>query len=388
MAPDSNGSPSEVPTGEGEPGATDGAGVTDAESPSERPPPPMLAPPAETAGEDVIDFGVSDEPTNEVEVVCAAQSAASELRQVYLAFALDVSASMGQGNERFSLKWLPVVTAAEAFFSEPESAAISASLTFFPAQSNDTWCEDASYVTPDVSQTLLPSNAFTDAITALNRTPNANNWRTATPTLAVFNGTVASLAAIDDPSANVTRAVVLVTDGVPQGCPGQNANNVELVAAAVRASGVRTFVVGVQNPQGLDGGENLDNLNIIAEAGGTERAFIVQTGDPVQTEAEFKAVIDGIRGVSVSCNIEIPLPPTGTEFIPEKVNVKYSGAAGEIAIDLAYDPDCATPDSWRYDDPAAPATIVLCGDTCGTVQRDTTATLNVEFGCERRGVPR
>jgi hypothetical protein len=100
---------------------------------------------------------------------------------------------------------------------------------------------------------------------------------------------------------------------------------------------MRTFVVGVANPPGLDGGENLDNLNIIAEAGGTERAFIVQTGDPVQTEAEFKAVIDDIRGVSVSCNIEIPLPPTGTEFIPEKVNVKYSGANGELAVDLAYD---------------------------------------------------
>lgn len=346
----------------------------------------MLGPPPETPAAGIIDFGISDEPTNEVEVVCAAQSAASELRQVYLAFALDVSASMGQGARRFGLKWLPVITAAEAFFSEQESAALSASLTFFPAQNNNTWCEDASYVVPDVPQTQLPSDAFTSAITALNRTPNAQNWRTATPTLAVFNGTVASLNAIDDPSASATRAVVLVTDGVPQNCT-QDANNVALVAEAVRASGMRTFVVGVANlPE--ENGENLDNLNIIAEAGGTERAFIVQTGDPAQTEAEFKAVIDDIRGVSVSCNIEIPLPPTGTEFIPEKVNVKYSSSGGEIAVDLSYDPGCTSPDSWRYDDPSAPETIVLCGDTCGTVQRDVTASLNVEFGCERRGVPR
>ena len=372
--------------GGGEPEA-EGTGTTDEPSPSEQGPGPMLTPPPETPAAGIIDFGVSDEPTNEVEVVCAAQTAASELRQVYLAFALDVSASMGQGAQRFGLKWLPVITAAEAFFSEQESAALSASLTFFPAQNNTTWCDDASYVVPNVPQTLLPSDAFTNAITALNRTPDAQNWRTATPTLAVFNGTVASLNAIDDSSASATRAVVLVTDGVPQNCT-QDANNVALVAEAVRASGMRTFVVGVANPPGLDGGENLDNLNLIAEAGGTERAFIVQTGDPVQTEAEFKAVIDNIRGVSVSCNIEIPLPPTGTEFIPEKVNVKYSNSGGEVAVDLSYDPACTSPDSWRYDDPSAPATIVLCGDTCGTIQRDVTATLNVEFGCERRGVPR
>jgi hypothetical protein len=375
---------------EGESGEAGDPGTTEQQSPSEQGPAPMLGPPPETPSAGIIDFGVSDEPTNEVEVVCAAQSAASELRQVYLAFALDVSASMGQGAQRFDLKWLPVITAAEAFFSEPESAAISASLTFFPAQNNNLRCDAASYLVPDVPQTLLPSDVFTNAITALNRTPAIQSWSmdTATPTLAVFNGTVESLNAIDDPSLNVTRAVVLVTDGVPQGCQQGNVNNVAVVAEAVRASGMRTFVVGVANPPGLDGGENLDNLNIIAEAGGTERAFIVQTGDPAQTEAEFKAVIDDIRGVSVSCNIEIPLPPTGTEFIPEKVNVKYSGSGGEVAIDLSYDPGCTTPNTWRYDDPSAPETIVLCGDTCGTVQRDVTASLNVEFGCERRGVPR
>jgi hypothetical protein len=159
------------------------------------------------------------------------------------------------------------------------------------------------------------------------------------------------------------------------------------LADAVRASGVRTYVIGVGNPPQLGAGDNLDNLNLIAEAGGTESAFIVQTGDPAQTQADFKAVIDGIRGVSVSCNIEIPLPPSGTAFVPEKVNVTYGSAGGEdVALD--YDADCASPNSWRYDDPAAPATIVLCNDACGTAQRDVTATINVEFGCERRGVVR
>lgn len=339
---------------------------------------------SELPPEPPLDFGVSDEPTTEVEVVCAAQSAASELRRVHLAFLLDVSASMGNNEARFNAKWLPIVAAAEAFFAEEDAAAISASLTFYPAGNNNTRCADDTYLAPHVPATNLPSVTFSTAIQGLGRTPTAQ-WATATPVLHAFNGTVASLPTTEDGSDLLT-AVVLVTDGVPQGCSAA-ANDVAAVAAAVRASGVRTFVIGVSNPPGLGNGDNLDNLHLIAEAGGTEAAFIVQTGDPATTQAEFKAVIDGIRGVSVSCNMEIPLPPAGTEFVPEKVNVLY-GSSDQPEISLSYDPECADINGWRYDDPAAPSSIVLCEAACLTAQRDASARLNVEFGCERRGTPR
>jgi hypothetical protein len=351
---------------------------------------PVLAPVVPTMEEEmpegVIDFGVSDEPTTDVEVVCAAQAAASELTRVYLAFAVDVSASMWQGDNRFLNKWAPVIRASEAFFSEPDSAAISASLTFFPTGADEAArCGDATYSLPHVPQRLLPSTDFSGAITALGitaQTPGANFF--SSPTLAAFNGTVESLRAIGETDPESFRAVVLVTDGVPQTCPNVN---VQTVASAVRASGIRTYVIGVGNPPQLGAGDNLDELNLIAEAGGTEAAFIVQTADPVQAQADFKAVIDGIRGVSVSCNIAIPLPPAGTEFVPEKVNVTYGSAGGED-VKLSYDAECASANSWRYDDPTAPTTIVLCNDTCGAAQRDVTAKVDVEFGCERRGVVR
>jgi hypothetical protein len=126
---------------------------------------------------------------------------------------------------------------------------------------------------------------------------------------------------------------------------------------------------------------------VIAEAGGTERAFIVATGDPAQTQADFKAVIDGIRGITLACNVEIPLPPAGTVFLPEQVNVIY-GSGASTDIPLSYDPECGAPDTWRYDDEANPSTIVLCAQTCGRAQRDASARLSIEFGCERRGLPR
>jgi von Willebrand factor type A domain len=330
-----------------------------------------------------VNFGVSDEPTNEVEVVCAAQSAASELRHVSLAFLFDVSGSMGGNDQtRFETKWLPVVAASEGFFSEVDAAALSASLTFFPRADAATRCVAQAYAQPDVPETPLPSPLFAEAIAGLNYTLGSNTWRSSTPTLAAYEGMVASFA---NQPTDTLRVIVMVTDGVPQNCGA--ADDIQLVADAVRRSGIKTFVVGVANPPGDNAGDNLANLNVVAEAGGTGNAFIVATGDPAQTEADFKAVIDGIRGVSLACNIQIPIPPTGTAFVPEQVNVIY-GSAGSAEARLNYDPDCTAPDAWRYDDPSNPATIQLCSESCGRAQREASARLTVEFGCERRSVPR
>ena len=88
-----------------------------------------------------LDFGLADDAPGEVEVVCAARAAASELRRVSLAFVFDVSASMG-GNDRnrYETKWLPVVAASEAFFATTDAASLSASLTFFPKPEASTRC--------------------------------------------------------------------------------------------------------------------------------------------------------------------------------------------------------------------------------------------------------
>jgi len=288
----------------------------------------------------------------------------------------------GNDRQRFETKWLPVVAATEAFFAEEDAAAISASLTFFPRQSPVTRCTPEAYVEPDVPETELPSPLFAEAIQGLGYALGSNNWRTSTPTLAAYTGLVASLA---NTPGEALRAIVMVTDGVPEQCPGNN--DVQRVADAVRSSGIQTFVIGVANPPGDNAGDNLQNLDVVAEAGGTERAFIIATGNPAQTQADFKAVIDDIRGTSLACNMEIPLPPVGTTFIPEQVNVIY-GSDAQSERRLSYDPECSAPDAWRYDDASSPSAIVLCRDACERAQREVTASLKVEFGCERQGLPR
>jgi hypothetical protein len=341
---------------------------------------PVSAPEASGSG---VDFGVSDAPTTEVEVVCAAQSAGSELRQVSLAFLFDVSGSMGSNNRmRFDTKWVPVVAATEAFFAEADAAALSASLTFFPRPEAATRCTAEAYSVPDVPETPLPSPLFAEAIRGLDYRFGSNNWRSSTPTLPAYSGLAASL--VGAPS-NALRAIVMVTDGVPEQCQG--ANDIQLVADAVRNSGIQTFVIGVANPPGDEVPNNLPNLDLVAQAGGTEHAFIISTGNPAQTQAEFKAVIDDIRGISLACNMQIPLPPVGSVFVPEQVNVIYgSGTADEVR--LSYDPECAVPDAWRYDDADDPSSIILCRESCDRAQREVSASLKVEFGCERQGVPR
>lgn len=75
----------------------------------------------------------------------------------------------------------------------------------------------------------------------------------------------------------------------------------------------------------------------------------------------------------------IPVPPDGRAFESDKVTVTHRTATGSTP--LVYDEACALPNSWHYDDVAAPASVVLCNDTCSAIQADATSELSVQFTC-------
>ncbi|KYF84782.1 cell wall anchor domain-containing protein, partial [Sorangium cellulosum] len=280
-----------------------------------------------------------------------------------------------------ALKWDPVVAATKQFFSDPESTGLMASLTFFPGPDRRRMCRAGTYENPDVPMTSLPSQAFGEAIDDV--TPRRDDdWRMGTPTAFVVEGTVGFIEEERQQSPG-KYAVVLVTDGYPQLCEGSD--SIEAVVRHVRAAredGIATYVVGVANPPVPDAPENVANLQDIAEAGGTGEAFIIDTGDPAQTTATFKAAIDQIRGTAISCTIAIPSAPDGRTFDKQKVNVTYTTGASNTPTHLLYDQDCAADSAWRYDDPANPTSIELCASACSTVQADPAASLSVEFTCE------
>ena len=321
---------------------------------------------------------------------CASAKAQATRQPVFLAFAFDVSASMGSNIEdyyRKDLKWDPVRRAAELFFNDPASAGLNASMTFFPGTSSITWCGDAPYRTPNVAMTALPSTAFATALGAVE--PQLPN-RTATPTLGVMTGVIAYVNG-QRTARPGQYAIVLVTDGYPQRCPNQNDPIAPVVTAAqnARAAGTRTYVIGVRNPPIGDAPTSLDNLNQIAVAGGTNAnqggnaAYLIATSatDANATVQAFRTAVNEIRGQSVSCNLRIPAPPAGQTFNKNRVNVLYSTGPGAAATTLKYDQACAGANAWRYNNTTTPTEIVLCPSTCTTVQANPNAVINVEFTC-------
>lgn len=318
----------------------------------------------------------SDSPDD----VCESVVTGADIDQAFLAFAFDVSGSMGKGDEDWhdrSLKWDPVTSAIKGFFEDPASAGFSASLTFFPegGGDEDVRCVDANYVIPDVPMTALPSATLGAALDVIG----AQEWRGGTPTLHVMKGVVTYIEqqrAIQPGN----YAIVLVTDGYPQDCPDSSIASVAAVATAAAASGVPTYVIGVANPP-IDGApDTTSNLGQIAVAGGTSQAFLIDTGDPAQTIADFTSVVEQIRNVSVSCSITIPPPPDGRQFDKQRVRVTYE--SGDEATELVYDPECPDDTSWSYDDPTNPTQIQLCESTCTRIQSDPAASLHVEFSCD------
>jgi hypothetical protein len=295
-------------------------------------------------------------------------------------------------------KWEPVVQATKAFFADPTSVGVSATLTFFPNElaplvgggggNEGDACDALDYDEPDVGMTALPSDAFATAIDAI--TPAANgDWRQGTPTGPALEGTITTIEALRAAEPNANYVIVLVTDGEPALCSNEQ-NDIDYVAgvAASVAEETPTYVIGLGNPVTEEvpnpPTEGIDNLHAIAAAGGTGEAFLIDTNDPAQTSADFRAVIDSIRENSFNCTVQIPEPPSGLAFDSTRVNVNYQSNGTVTA--LTYDPTCADPAAWHYDDEANPTVIQLCEAVCGTIQNDTVidGQLDVEFGCQSR----
>lgn len=317
---------------------------------------------------------------------CATVRASAERKPVHLAFAFDVSGSMGKGDEDWhdkSLKWDPVVKATRALFeaapgADQASSGLSASLTFFPAE--DDKCEAASYAMPDVPMTPLPSPAFGEAIAAIEP-KSEDDWRGGTPTLFALQGTRTFIEQQRQMQPG-TYAIVLVTDGYPQGCDDEE-DSIEAVMAEAelaRAAGISTYVIGVANPKIEDAPDTVSDLGKIAAAGGTERAFLIDTGDPEATTQAFDAALERIREATVSCNLAIPIAPDGRPFDKRKVVVQSSVSGVRGA--LPFDPHCTMANGWRYDDEANPKEIVLCPTACAAVEHEVSARVDVDFACE------
>jgi Mg-chelatase subunit ChlD len=326
-------------------------------------------------------FGIGPQGTNSP---CVTSTADAQLADADLVVMLDKSGSMGDPNEGFdpTVKWIPVTTALKAFFTDPGSAGLSASLQFFPQGTDVTSVCAYGYGTPLVN--LTPLTSASPLVSTIDATQPAGG----TPTLPALQGAVAYAQQVAAAHPADRTVVVLATDGDPgfgingqfqEGCTNNDIPHVAAVAQAAFAGtpSIPTYVIGV--------GPDLQNLDAIAAAGGTGQAMMVPVSDPTQTNVVFENALKAIRTASLSCQLSIPKPPNGQTINPDSVNVVLINGGGQQTV-LTYSADCSNPNGWHYDNPAAPTTVLLCTGACNSARSDAAGKVTLAFGCFTSGL--
>ncbi len=248
---------------------------------------------------------------------------------------------------------------------------------------NRDMCEPAPYATPAVPIMPLPNAATLVVASLMQKKPEG-----LTPTAAALTGAIQQAQARAKADAGRRIAVVLATDGFPSHCMPTDVPGISAIAssAARGASPVPTFVIGVFAP--ADAAAATQTLNAWAVAGGTSRAFVINTNQDVTKM--FQAALTDIRTAALACEYKIP-PATMGKIDFGKVNVQFTSGSGQVTT-VGYVPDKAschpTKGGWYYDvNPnggAMPGTIVACDVTCGQLRADSKGRVDIALGCQTR----
>jgi len=308
-------------------------------------------------------------------------------------FLVDSSGSMGELVSGGS-KWDVVSSALVAFLQDPRNTGTGVGIGYFPSLPQTSCapgqagclcipiinlcfpteggsCTADDYSKPAV-QLALPAQTA-----AVIGDITGHRLSGGTPTRPALDGALHYLSQWATQHPERKPLLVLATDGEPSGCTTNMPQDVADVAALALKGpqAIRTFVIGV--------GRSLVSLNLVAQAGGTDHAFLVDTGGDVAKE--FADALDQIRGAASSCDFSIPSVGSGGETIdPTKVNVSYTatGSTSPTRVSQTFmgsASNCDVAGGWYYDNPAAPKTIKLCDATCQSLSG---SAIQVEFGCD------
>ncbi|MBW2456526.1 MAG: VWA domain-containing protein [Deltaproteobacteria bacterium] len=330
-----------------------------------------------------LDGGTSDASGG----ACAADTYPGELVPLDLYVMLDKSASMQDSG-----KWSSVTTALTQFAQSPDSDKIGVGLQFFPlppsyaipgpcngdpydpvcglygpcvpifnvcggSMSNDS-CDPIDYDEPDMPITELPPAEPTFTAKINGASPDGDS----TPSQPAMEGAVVYATSWAQANPSHLTFIVFATDGDPTNC---TYNSIQGTAdAAQQAAGgnppVKTFVIGV--------GSELGALNQVAQAGGTNQAYLVDTNQNVTQQ--FIDALNEIRAMGL-CKFQIPVPQEGTPDY-DKVNVSLvdpNDPDNYVVVGQVDNASSCHPQDggWYYDDPYDPKMIVLCPATCDEV---------------------
>jgi hypothetical protein len=282
--------------------------------------------------------------------------------------------------------------AADLFMADEESAGIGVGIGYFGKQTfGQASCDPADHDAADVAVGTLPDHAgaIMDSLNAVEPTGE-------TPTAAAIRGACSYAQSWKDDNPGHEVVILLLTDGIPEApvsccdpdtypnCTPVDPPCCPTLADAEDAAteclngdpGIRTYVLGV--------GPALGNLKAIAEAGGTNDAYLVEGGDVAN---EVLDALRAIRGDAIPCTMPLPAPPDGTILNLHQVNITYASPACEPTYFYNTDgPDTCEDGGWYYDDNDPPQ-IQLCPTSCEKVSVPG-GKLVFTVGCDTRIVPR
>jgi hypothetical protein len=346
----------------------------------------------------MIDLGGSSSAQPpEAPEACTVESHEGQRVPVDMYFLVDSSGSMAEEVNGGS-KWDVVSSALVGFLSDPRNAETGVGIGYFPntPQGKCTKGQAGCICIPfiDIFIDICFSNVGGSCTVQDYATPaaplllppdpqpviddiNDHEISGGTPTRPAVEGALQYLNQWADAHPERKPVLVLATDGDPSGCDSNTPQDVANSAAAgfTGPHAIRTFVIGV--------GSSLVSLNLVAEAGGTGQAFLVDTGADVTKL--FSDALEQIRGAAASCDFAIPAAnAAGMSVDPGQVNVRYTptGASAATLVPQTFMSDasnCGSEGGWYYDDPSAPTAIKLCDSTCQLLSG---GSVQVEFGCD------
>jgi hypothetical protein len=354
------------------------------------------------AGPDVILGDASSlgtDPTDApltLDAACA-HAKANVLRDpIYALIVLDGSGSMSEES-----KWAAVVPALDAFIDDLQSLgdkSFGLGLTIF-SDSNDPTQGNGPYPNFDVPIAFVDLTHAQALHARLDHAAPAGQ----TPTLAVLTGQYAQMEAFTPPGPllpNGTKVVVLMTDGVPY--PNTETQKQPSIQAALderQTPGpkgpITTFAVGIGHYFPLDTTTyDPQFMGALAMAGGAPNqpcspsevtnvanmCHFQITPAPAQSsyilEQQFRSALDKIRSRVTSCTLSLERADGGPPVDPKDVNVVFTDTLGNEQVILE-DPK----NGWSYDDPNAPAKVILNGSACTLLKNNPDGKLEAVLGC-------
>jgi len=235
----------------------------------------------------------------------------------------------------------------------------------------------AQYEAPVVAISSLPNAAAALIASIDGKQPSGD-----TPTGPALSGALQQAKVWATAHRDHRVVTVLVTDGLPNECsPSAPDALAALAKTSVTSSpSINTFVIGVFGAEDVTT-QAPETANQIAQQGGTDHAFIVDTKGNVA--AQVQTALQAIRDTDRDCRFQLPIGPGGGALDLGKVNVTLgTPTQSQIVHYVSEFGACDTvTGGWYYElGGGTPSQIVVCPTTCSAVKNGGTS-VKIAVGC-------